>query len=195
MTKKPNQKKKSLINLIIGTGHFSDRHKKDGGELLVDKKHNWYIDDVHMNTESIILQVHRHLRICDPNNEDIDIHQGLMNVIYKTGMLFDEDHVNPWHLNKIDILNGASEGECQAEPQPVVYEFKPTGYYSNYIDLIDGVYRFYWNFTSEDIVGEIHCKTKGWVGFGLSPNGKMDKSDVVVGWITDDGLVNFTVSP
>ena len=67
-------------------------------------------------------------------------------------------------------------------------------YYSNQFDLINGIYRFYWNFTSSDLIGEIHVKTSGWVGFGLSPNGGMDGSDVIIGWINDnDGSVNFTV--
>ena len=69
----------------------------------------------------------------------------------------------------------------------------PTAYYNNYIDLaLNGQYRFYWNFTSTDLIGEIHCRTSGWVGFGLSPNGNMDKSDVVIGWISN-GVTNFTV--
>jgi hypothetical protein len=33
--------------------------------------------------------------------------------------------------------------------------------------------------------------TTGWVGFGLSPNGQMPDSDVVIGWVTDDGQTVF----
>lgn len=32
----------------------------------------------------------------------------------------------------------------------------------------------------------------GWVAFGLSPNGGMNGSDVIVGWIKN-GQANFTV--
>ena len=45
---------------------------------------------------------------------------------------------------------------------------------------------------SSDMIGEIHCKTDGWVGFGLSPNGGMDSSDVVIAW-SRNGSANFTV--
>jgi hypothetical protein len=88
-----------------------------------------------------------------------------------------------------------SEGPfiCEPKPEPVVFNSTPTSNYDNHIDLIDGLYRLYWNFTSIDFIGEIHCKTNGWVGFGLSPNGGMDKSDVIVGWINNDGSTNFTV--
>ena len=177
---------------VIGTGHFSDRHRKNNGDLLVDKRQSWFIDNVHLTNDYMILNVHRNVKVCDPDNEDINIKQGFMNVVYSSGLMFDEDHVKPWKMKPLDVLRGASEGQCEAEPEPVVFDFKPTAYYSNFVDLIDGIYRFYWNFTDTDITGEIHCKTSGWVGFGLSPNGKMDQSDVVVGWITDDGHVNFT---
>lgn len=64
--------------------------------------------------------------------------------------------------------------------------------YSNKVDLIDGILRLYWNFTGTDIIGEVHCKTLGWVSFGISTNGGMDGSDVFVGWIDSNSKVNFT---
>ncbi len=33
----------------------------------------------------------------------------------------------------------------------------------------------------------------GYVGFGLSPNGGMTGSDVVIGWVLDDGTAVFHV--
>jgi hypothetical protein len=35
-------------------------------------------------------------------------------------------------------------------------------------------------------------KTNGWIGFGFSPNGGMDRSDIIVGWISN-GVPHFTV--
>jgi hypothetical protein len=50
-------------------------------------------------------------------------------------------------------------------------------------------YALYWNFTrsTESIYFAVNVSTTGWVGFGLSPNGQMPGSDVVMGWVTNDG--------
>lgn len=53
-------------------------------------------------------------------------------------------------------------------------------------------YFVYWNFNDTDITFEIHVRSKGWAGFGLSPNGGMNGSDVVVVWIDKNGKSNFT---
>ena len=34
----------------------------------------------------------------------------------------------------------------------------------------------------------VEVKTRGWFSLGLSSNGKMIRSDVVIGWVTPDGL-------
>ena len=53
-----------------------------------------------------------------------------------------------------------------------------------------------WNFDNdaETISFAVRVKTSGWVGFGLSPNGQMPDSDVVIGWVTADGDTIFHVS-
>ena len=59
-----------------------------------------------------------------------------------------------------------------------------------------GLYELYWNFNNdaETISFAVRVQTTGWVGFGLSPNGQMPDSDVVIGWVTDDGETVFHVS-
>ena len=59
-----------------------------------------------------------------------------------------------------------------------------------------GLYELYWNFDNdaENISFAVRVQTTGWVGFGLSPNGQMPDSDVVIGWVTDDGETVFHVS-
>ena len=46
-------------------------------------------------------------------------------------------------------------------------------------------YGLYWNYSIA--AGTIHfavnVSTTGWVGFGVSPNGQMPGSDVVIGWV------------
>lgn len=53
-----------------------------------------------------------------------------------------------------------------------------------------GNYLLFWNFNSTHVTFEVRVKTRGYVGFGLSPNGNMFPSDVVVGWVKD-GKVFF----
>jgi len=57
-------------------------------------------------------------------------------------------------------------------------------------------YSLHWNFTrsTETIYFAVNVSTTGWVGFGLSPNGGMIGSDVVIGWVAGDGTAYFHVS-
>ena len=59
-----------------------------------------------------------------------------------------------------------------------------------------GLYELYWTFDNEAemISFAVRVQTTGWVGFGISPNGQMPNSDVVIGWVTDDGETMFHVS-
>ena len=60
----------------------------------------------------------------------------------------------------------------------------------------DPLYTLHWNFSvaEETITFAVNVATNGWVGFGISPNGGMVNSDVVVGWVNDDGEAFFHVS-
>ena len=53
------------------------------------------------------------------------------------------------------------------------------------LDDENGYYALYWNFTrsTESIYFAVNVSTTGWVGFGLSPDGQMTGSDVVIGWV------------
>ena len=57
-------------------------------------------------------------------------------------------------------------------------------------------YGLYWNYSVA--AGTIHfavnVSTTGWVGFGVSPNGQMPGSDVVIGWVATDGKSYLYVS-
>ena len=57
-------------------------------------------------------------------------------------------------------------------------------------------YELYWNFCNctETIYFAVNVSTTGWVGFGLSPDGSMPGSDVVIGWVTNTGESHFWVS-
>ena len=69
----------------------------------------------------------------------------------------------------------------------------PTQAYPNKIVLAEpDKYILYWNFTDSDILFEVHAQTNGWLGFGLSLNGNMLNSDIIIIWIDSNGHVNFT---
>ena len=57
----------------------------------------------------------------------------------------------------------------------------------------DGNYILFWNLNDTHVTFEVHVKTKGYVGFGISNNGDMYPGDVVVGWVKD-GATHFSVS-
>ena len=60
----------------------------------------------------------------------------------------------------------------------------------------EGKYNLFWNFdlVKEEISFAVRVTTSGWVGFGLSPNGQMPGSDVVIGWVQSNEDVVFHVS-
>ena len=62
--------------------------------------------------------------------------------------------------------------------------------------ILDDGYKLHWNFDleQETIAFAVNVSTTGWVGFGLSPNGQMPGSDVVIGWVDNNGNTQFHVS-
>ncbi|KAH3694941.1 hypothetical protein DPMN_082386 [Dreissena polymorpha] len=70
---------------------------------------------------------------------------------------------------------------------------KPTEAFNNSATLDNGGnYFLFWKFNSSHITFEVHVKTTGWVGFGLSDNGNMYPGDVVVGWVDNRGATTFS---
>ena len=70
------------------------------------------------------------------------------------------------------------------------YAFSSTLY-----DRDGDTYVLHWNFSTAErtIAFAVNVSTTGWVGFGLSPNGGMVNSDVVMGWVRS-GRTYFHVS-
>ncbi|CAC5419592.1 unnamed protein product [Mytilus coruscus] len=68
----------------------------------------------------------------------------------------------------------------------------PTSAFQHEIQLDpDGNFWLFWNVSGVNITFETHVRTRGYVGFGLSQNGKMFPSDVIVSWINSDGSLYF----
>ncbi|KAK3762286.1 hypothetical protein RRG08_037936 [Elysia crispata] len=54
-----------------------------------------------------------------------------------------------------------------------------------YQEQLSEDYMLYWDFNTTHITFEVIVRTNGWVGFGISPNGAMKSSDIVIGWVKD----------
>ena len=65
--------------------------------------------------------------------------------------------------------------------------------FSNYLD---DTFKLYWDFDmkQQKIDFAVNVSTNGWIGFGISPTGRMLQSDIVVGWVNSDGTAQFHVS-
>jgi len=52
-----------------------------------------------------------------------------------------------------------------------------------------------WSFdhSKQQITFNVVVQTRGWIGFGISPNGGMTGSDLIIGWVDDNGLTHFHV--
>ena len=191
------------------TGRFNNRYanssKFDNFGILGG---NWIplYSDKRENTT--IIKFRRDAKLCNQGDHNVDIRKGQVGVVFSTGDEYiDENHikldksqVKSVMLNLIDQKDTHSFS-CRVEKAQPVFTSQPLAAYENYIDLSPGVFRLYWNLTNTkngnmngDMIGEVHCKTDGWVGFGLSPNGGMDQSDVFIGWIDKNGAINFTVN-
>ena len=58
-------------------------------------------------------------------------------------------------------------------------------------------YELHWKFNlqTETIQFAVKVQTQGWVGFGISTNGRMSGSDVIIGWVDNTaGTSHFNVS-
>ena len=52
----------------------------------------------------------------------------------------------------------------------------------------DGAYELFWNINETDIQFEVNVRTLGYVGFGISPSGRMSPADMVIGWVQDQDV-------
>ena len=57
------------------------------------------------------------------------------------------------------------------------------------------LYRLFWKLVDNEksLQFELHCKTSGWVGFGLSPNGDMTGADIAMSWVDSNGKAHLLV--
>ncbi|CAG2223452.1 unnamed protein product [Mytilus edulis] len=91
-----------------------------------------------------------------------------------------------------DVLNSTMRSRCYWLHKPYQLAPVPSEHFLLH-EILDhlGNYHVYWKFNQTHITFEVHVKTRGYVGLGFSPNGKMYPSDVVVGWVKD-GVPHFS---
>ncbi|XP_067141864.1 DBH-like monooxygenase protein 1 [Centruroides vittatus] len=53
----------------------------------------------------------------------------------------------------------------------------------------DSNYELWWSMYDDSITFQVEVATNGWVGFGISSNGGMKGSDIVIGWINDNQAI------
>lgn len=62
----------------------------------------------------------------------------------------------------------------------------PSRHFDHYVQLdTTGQYWLFWTYNDTHVTFETHVNTHGYVGFGISPNGKMFPADVIVGGVKD----------
>ena len=185
-----------------GTGHFSNRKLSASQSVLtLDEEQKWIVLDTYAANNFYVFKFTRHIKLCDTTGNYLDVLEGAKNtLVFSTGEQAD-DIEGTVDFNKVyfrtdnaTLLNQtAGPFEC-VTVSVKKFDSTPTSTYTSYIDLMkNGNMRLYWNTTSSGMfIGELHCRTLGWCSFGLSPNGGMDGSDVMVAWVNSNGRANFT---
>lgn len=75
---------------------------------------------------------------------------------------------------------------CVTADDVLTLPVTPTESYSHWASMDEEArYILFWKFDTETITFEVHAQTLGWVGMGLSSNGAMLGSDIVIGWVKD----------
>ena len=79
-------------------------------------------------------------------------------------------------------------------PAAAATSLTPSESFTADVSLVaNDVYHMFWKSDSSTITIEVHVAVKGWVGFGISPNGGMTNADIVIGYVKD-GVAYFSVS-
>ena len=69
----------------------------------------------------------------------------------------------------------------------------PSESFKNSVVLVEpDKYILYWNYDKENVTFEIQVKDAAWAGFGLSPNGGMANSDLVIAFTYPNGSSHFS---
>ena len=67
-----------------------------------------------------------------------------------------------------------------------------TSPFDNVAILKPDVFIMHWAYNETEITFEIHAKEAGWISFGLSLDGSVSDSDIIIAWINQDGTGHFS---
>ena len=186
-----------------GVGYFGNVKVTQSGSIYtytVNTKQNILPLNASYTNDNQVFKGIRQIKLpsCDKQSTDnIDIGLGQINVAYSIGnpvdLIAQTTTIQTLNIQKIEILSQNASVSCY-QPDPIpTFSSSPTMNYDYYLDLMDrGNYRFYWTISNGNLIGEVHARTMGWVGFGLSPDGSMINSNVMVFWVNSDGSPNFS---
>lgn len=193
-----------------GVGHFSDRRVLTNDNRIAkdaDKTTNVFLLDAFVKDAYSVVKFKRMIDIChETNGEDLSLPQGDIELVfkhdylYKSGDIFispspsSSDVLASLNTKKLTLMvNTGRPFVCPVPVREKPFGSEPTESYMFSAELLQSTYKLFWSFTDTEFIGEVHVRTKGWLSFGLSPNGAMSGSDVIVAWVNDDdGSTNFT---
>lgn len=188
-------------------GHFSQRMFVSSSNMTTSPTLEWFLQDAFKVNEFTVIKFHRNIRVkCADQpvstTSTLNINVGQNFIVFSNGTTFSHtnmsitvEKVSTVKVNLLPTIKNQTDLYCVPSlSSDSEFSSIPTGKYTNQVDLLPtGIYRLYWNVTEDgNFTAEVHVKTQGWVGFGFSENGRMENSNVVVGYIATDGSVNFT---
>jgi hypothetical protein len=187
---------------IDGVGHFSSRVLTNLNDFYVNPRQNYMPLDVFRKADISVFKFERPIKlVCDCNESvylNLDILSGENKVVYWHGSeidLFNQTINTPFLAFRSMKLLNESLGpfNCINANARSLFNSTPTGFYLNQADLaLNGDYKFFWNLTNSELIGEVHCRTNGWVGFGFSSQRNKTNGDLFIGWVDSQNRVNFT---
>jgi hypothetical protein len=87
-----------------------------------------------------------------------------------------------WVFLSLCILFGCLNG--------TLVPLKPSESYTHVVEADQSnpnQYKLFWKpIGNDEIQFEVHCKSTGWIGVGISPNGGMKGSDIAIGWVANN---------
>lgn len=118
---------------------------------------------------------------------------GLINL--ETVCLAENPISNQFPGNLVQLCN--SNPKCTIKTSEKCIKTNPSiidanTFFLNNVVLVPDQYTVYWNITNENVTFKLNVKTNGWIGFGLSPNGGMLYSDLIVAYYYTNGSIHFT---
>ncbi|OWF40133.1 DBH-like monooxygenase protein 1 [Mizuhopecten yessoensis] len=89
-------------------------------------------------------------------------------------------------VDDVRLAQLIKEREVRSTSSVQISKPTPTRHFEHYVQLdTEGNYWLFWSTNATHVTFETHVNTHGYIGFGISPNGKMFPADVIVGGVKD----------